>query len=96
MAKLTKYEKETIILFNEGEDTASIYTYNAGLRKRLANFGKKHPDLCRLDMNMGQGGVCYYINKSRLSIRFQPPMSEERRQKASELAKQNGFNSQSK
>ena len=45
MAKLTKYEKETIVLFNEGEDTASIYTYNAGLRKRLANFGKKHPDL---------------------------------------------------
>ena len=44
MAKLTKYEKETIVLFNEGEDTASIYTYNAGLRKRLANFGKKHPD----------------------------------------------------
>lgn len=25
--KLTKYEKETIILFNEAEDTASIYTY---------------------------------------------------------------------
>ena len=35
MAKLTKYEKETIILFNEGEDTASIYTFNAGLKKRL-------------------------------------------------------------
>ena len=49
MAKLTKYEKETIILFNEGEDEASIYTYNAGLRKRLANFSKKHPDLCRLE-----------------------------------------------
>ncbi len=43
MAKLTKYEKETIILFNEGEDTASIYTYNASLRKRLALFSKKHP-----------------------------------------------------
>lgn len=40
MAKLTKYEKETIILFNEGEDTASIYTYNASLRKRLALFSK--------------------------------------------------------
>lgn len=47
-------------------------------------------------MSMGQGGVCYYIDKSRLSIRFQPPMSEERRRKASELAKQNGFNSQGK
>ena len=41
---LTKYEKETIILFNEGEDTAHIQTYNAGLRKRLAAFSKKHPD----------------------------------------------------
>lgn len=40
MAKLTKYEKETIILFNEGADTASIYTFNAGLKKRLAMFAK--------------------------------------------------------
>lgn len=40
---LTKYEKETIILFNEGEDTAHILTYNAGLRKRLAAFSKKSP-----------------------------------------------------
>lgn len=46
---LTKYEKETIILFNEGEDTAHIQTYNAGLRKRLAAFSKKHPDLCHLE-----------------------------------------------
>ena len=54
MAKLTKYEKETIILFNEGEDTASIYTYNASLRKRLALFSKKHPDLCRLEKSHEQ------------------------------------------
>lgn len=99
--KLTKVEKETIILFNEADKEAHIQTYNAGLRKRLEAFSKKHPDLCRLDMSMGQGGVCYYgvcyyIDKSRLSIRFQPPMSEERRRKASELAKQNGFNSQGK
>ena len=46
MAKLTKYEKETIVLFNEGEDKATIYTYNAGLRNRLAAFSKKYPDLC--------------------------------------------------
>lgn len=30
MTRLTKIEKETILLFNEGESTASIYTYNAG------------------------------------------------------------------
>ena len=92
MAKLTKYEKETIILFNAADDEASIYTYNAGLRKRLANFSKKHPDLCRLEKSCDQGGVSYVLDKSRLSIRLQPPISEERRRKASEYAKQNGFN----
>ena len=41
-----------------------------------------------------QGGVSYVLDKSRLSIRLQPPYSEERRRKASENAKQNGFASQ--
>ena len=94
MNKLTKYEKETIILFSEGEDIAHIQTYNAGLRKRLAVFSKKYPDLCRLDKTYEQGGVSYVLDKSRLSIRLQPPYSEERRRKASENAKQNGFASQ--
>ena len=54
MTKRTKYEKETIILFNEGEDTASIYTFNAGLRKRLAAFSKKYPALCRMEQSHEQ------------------------------------------
>ena len=94
MMKLTKYEKETIILFNEAEDTASICTYNAGLKKRLAAFSGKYPDLCRLEKCNVLGGVTYLMDKSRLSIRFLPPYSEERRRKASEYARQNGFNSQ--
>ena len=68
MAKLTKYEKETIILFNEGEDTANIYTYNASLRKRLALFSKKHPDLCKLEKSHEQGGVTYLLNKSATAV----------------------------
>ena len=94
MSKLTKYEKETIILFSGGEDTAHIQTYNAGLRTRLAAFSKKYPGLCRLDKTYEQGGVSYVLDKARLSIRLQPPYSEERRRKASENAKQNGFASQ--
>ncbi len=38
--RLTKYEKETIILFNESGDEASIYTYNPGLKTRLKNSAK--------------------------------------------------------
>ena len=92
MSKLTKYEKETIVLFNEGEDAAHIQTYNAGLRNRLETFSKKHPDLCRLEKTHEQGGVSYVLDKSRLSIRMQPQYSEERRRKTSENANQNGFN----
>lgn len=36
--------------------------------------------------------MIYELDKSRLSIRLQAPYSEERRRKASEYAKQNGFN----
>ena len=33
--KLTKYEKETIILFNEAEDQVNVFTYNVSLKRRL-------------------------------------------------------------
>ena len=95
--RLTKVEKETIILFNEGESTASIYTYNAGLKKRLAAVTvKSNPDLCQLEKPEHLGGVSYLIDKSRLSIRLQPPYSEERRQKASQYARENGFSGKAK
>lgn len=80
-------------LFNEGEDTASVYTFNERLKKRLAMSAKKYPDLCRQEKTHEQGGVSYVLDKSRLSIRLQPPMSEERRRKASKNAKQTGFKS---
>ncbi len=91
MAKLTKYERKPSFCSTRVRDSTH-QTYNAGLRNRLAAFSKA-PDLCRLEKTYEQGGVSYLLDKSRLSIRLQPPMSEERRRKASENAKQNGFNS---
>lgn len=38
--KLTKYEKETIILTSEGDDTYNVYTFNAGLKRRLGDFAR--------------------------------------------------------
>ena len=49
MTKLSKYEKETIINWNEAEDTASIYTFNADMKRRLAEFSRKYPQLCQLE-----------------------------------------------
>ena len=42
MTKLSKYEKETIINWNEAENLASIYTFNASLKRRLADFSRKY------------------------------------------------------
>ena len=57
MRKLSKYEKETIINWNEAENLASIYTFNASLKRRLADFSRKYPLLCRLDAG-GQRDLC--------------------------------------
>lgn len=89
--KRTKVEKETIINFNEAEDIASIYTFNADLKRRLAAFSQKYPELCRLERTMSQGGVAYVMDKSRLSIRLVPPYSEARLSAASAYAKEHGF-----
>ena len=64
MTKLSKYEKETIINWNEAENTASIYTFNADLKRRLAEFSRKYPLLCRLERSTTEGSVTYVIEKS--------------------------------
>ena len=76
--KLTKYEKETIILFNEAEDQVNVFTYNVSLKRRLANFSRKYPELCRRKEVNKQGGVTYLIDKGRLSIHLVPPYDAER------------------
>ena len=91
--KLTKYEKETIVNYNQAESTATIYTHDAALKRRLAKYGKQRLDICKADKETREGSVSYIIDKSRLSIRLLPPISEERRKKASEYAKQHGFQS---
>ena len=91
MMKLSKYEKETIINWNEAESTASIYTFNTDLKRRLAEFSRKYPLLCRLERSTSEDSVTYVIEKSRRSVRLISPYSEERLAAAREYAKQNGF-----
>ena len=76
--KLTKSEKETIILFNETEDQVNIYTYNVSLKRRLANFRKKYQELCRRKEVNKQGGVTYLIDKARVSLNLIPPYDVKR------------------
>ena len=85
---LTKYEKETILLTSEGDDVYSIYTFNPGLKRKLAAYAKQYPDQCRLITSTKEGSETYEISKARVSIRLTAPYSEERRKAAGERAKQ--------
>ena len=90
--KLTKFEKETIILTSEGDDTYSVYTFNAGLKRRLADFAKKYPAVCRLESEDKKTGCqSYVVDKARLSIRLTAPYSEERKKAARDQAVEHGF-----
>lgn len=86
--QLTKLEKETVILFNEAEASATVYTYNANLKKKLEDLAGKLPGQVLLLHRDAQGGVSYALPKGCIS--FRPPYSEERRQADRDRALQAG------
>lgn len=88
MAKLTKYEKETIILTNEGDNFWTVFTYN----KELQLFAEQHPENCQFKSWNNEDGMTFEIDKGRFSIRLTAPYTAERRKAASEYAKKYGVN----
>ena len=91
MMKLSEHEKETVINFTEESREAVVFTFNADLKRRLAEFARKYPLFCRLERFTEEGGMTYVVDKSRLSIRLVPPFGEERRAAARAYAEEHGF-----
>lgn len=87
--KLTAYEKESIILFNEEEKTARVYTHNSNLKKKLEAMTKDNPKECKLYEKNSFQGMTYIIPKSY--IRITPPkkmnLTPEQKQILSERMK---------
>lgn len=86
--RLTKLERETIIIFNEEESDAAVCTYNSRLKRKLEGLASKAPEQVRLINCDGAGCVKYILPKTCISLR--PPYSEERRQADRERALQAG------
>ena len=59
--ELSLYERETIINYNEGEPTASIYTHNKALRRTLDKLAQERPEDCRIDRVSHEGYATDYI-----------------------------------
>ena len=83
--KLAKYERETIICFNEEEAEANVYTFNKKLREKLARLARKCPDKVRPVRKEPRGAVTYTVPKSCVSVR--EPYSDARRKADSLRAK---------
>lgn len=89
---LPKYEKETVILYNQSNGPILISGYDPGLLRRLADYAEKYPDLCqRIDKRRYPDYAEYEIAKDRVSIRLLPPMNEEQKNAARAKAEAQGL-----
>lgn len=84
---VSNIERETIILFNEAEDTVSVYTFNPTLKRKLGDFSEKYPALCKKMAEDSLGSVTYSVAKDRLSISLRAPLSEEKKEALRERGK---------
>jgi len=90
--KLTNYERETIINYNEQEITADVFTYNAALiRKLSAPCETRSDEIQQTDTN-SYGGVTYTVPKSWIKINPPKKMNytnEQRQEMAARMAEIN-------
>ena len=87
--KRDRYEEETIILYNQAEQTASVYTHDPKLKEKLKRLSEKYPERIIYITENENGGVTYVVPKKCVLIK--EPYSEERRKAASERAKTAGY-----
>jgi hypothetical protein len=66
--KLSAYERETIILFNETSEPVEVFTYNKKMIRKLERLAKMFPDEFRLKSDNRDGGMTYIVPKNRILI----------------------------
>ena len=88
---LTKKQKVTELYYNARDPMTEVYTHDTKLKRRLAEYATKFPELCQLTEDDEQGGLRFEIAKERISIRLTAPYSEERKSNARKWAKENGL-----
>lgn len=70
-------------------DLIDVITFNTSLKNRLTEFVEKYPEECYITDRDDYGSISCEIRKGRMSFKLSAPYSEDRRKRASNLAKQN-------
>ncbi len=82
--KLSRYEQETVVNYNAGEQTATVYTRDKAVMRKLDTLATDFPDTYTL---IGQDEVSktYSFPKSYVSYRKPRVVSTEQRERARQM-----------
>ena len=82
--KLSRYEQETVVNYNAGEQTATLYTRDKVIMRKLDTLVANFPDTYKLT---GQDEVSktYSFPKSYVSYRKPRAVSTEQRERARQM-----------
>lgn len=80
MMSLTNFEKETIVNYNAAEKTASIYTADQNVMRKLDALVKKYPDIYKV-VEQDSYSKTYTCPKKLVSFRSPKILTEEQKEK---------------
>ena len=83
---LSNVEKETIIIFNDSEKTASVYTCNKSLKNKLDRFCSEEKEFTIIRED--EYSKTYMVPKKCVKIFKPPKFTEEERERMSLRAKE--------
>ena len=81
MSKLTKYEMETIVNYNAAEQTATVYTRDKAVMRKLDRLVEAYPESYRL-VDQTDIDKTYSMPKSYVTYRKPRSVSTEQREQA--------------
>lgn len=79
--KLSRYEQETVINYNAGEQTATVYTRDKAVMRKLDKLVADFPDIYKL-IDQTDIDKTYSMPKSYVSYRKPKKLSEGQREQA--------------
>ena len=83
----SRVEQETIIRFDEAEVTASVYTYNGALKRKLSGLCATRPTEARQTKDDGRGGLTFEVPKRWVKVNANIILTDEQRQARADAAR---------
>ncbi len=81
MTNLTKYEMETVVNYNAGEQTATVYTRDKSVMRKLDRLVADYPESYKM-LSQTEIDKTYSMPKSYITYRKPRMVSNEQREQA--------------